>query len=120
MDTNLLINTRDQIADFGLARSQQGSTANNESLPIRWCAPGIATALYCLFVLEVIVSKSFSKAGDVWSFGLMNKPAATDFHSGVTVWEIAEVKRPYYQILSNRNVITQVCDEGLRLQMPTR
>jgi len=48
-----------------------------------------------------------SKASDVWSFGIV-------------LWEILEMKQPYNDIFSNREVVTKVCEESLRLPKPTR
>lgn len=89
-----------KIGDFGLAHRVTAETGvydiNNDSkLPIRWSAP------------EVIAHQQFSKASDVWSFG-------------VVVWEMIQKAIPYTDIISNLRVVQMVCNEKEHLSRPTR
>jgi len=62
---------------------------------VRWSAP------------EVLSSHQLSKASDVWSFG-------------VVLWEILELKTPYYEILSNEEVMEKLTSRKLTLLTPKR
>eukprot|EP01118_Nematostelium_gracile_P006194 TRINITY_DN1994_c0_g1_i2.p1 TRINITY_DN1994_c0_g1~~TRINITY_DN1994_c0_g1_i2.p1 ORF type:complete len:370 (+),score=87.44 TRINITY_DN1994_c0_g1_i2:166-1110(+) len=102
---NLLVTTNGhrlivKIADFGLSRSleemsteKSGDEVTKDVVSIRWAAP------------EVLKDKQYSKASDIWSFG-------------VVIYEIFENKQPYYLITSNSQVKKQVM-EGLKLERPT-
>eukprot|EP01116_Phalansterium_solitarium_P005744 TRINITY_DN176_c0_g1_i9.p1 TRINITY_DN176_c0_g1~~TRINITY_DN176_c0_g1_i9.p1 ORF type:complete len:895 (-),score=-46.15 TRINITY_DN176_c0_g1_i9:189-2873(-) len=102
---NVLISKRTngyiaKIADFGLshfAPDAEGIYASNSQLrlPIRWAAP------------ENLDSQHVqSKAGDVWSFG-------------VVVWEILEREQPYNEYATNQQVVHAIL-RGERLKQPTR
>jgi len=87
-----------KVADFGLSHISESDNYNLKAeakFPIRWSAP------------ELMTRAQVSKASDVWSFG-------------VVIWEIIEWEKPYHQIASNNEVMKQVCNEGLRLERPTR
>jgi len=83
-----------KISDFGMSKVTLSGTydANSQTqLPIRWAAP------------EVLTRKHFSKASDVWSFGVL-------------LWELLEKKEPYYE-LTNPEVIQMVV-KGIKLSKP--
>eukprot|EP01119_Soliformovum_irregulare_P017728 TRINITY_DN5314_c0_g1_i1.p1 TRINITY_DN5314_c0_g1~~TRINITY_DN5314_c0_g1_i1.p1 ORF type:complete len:743 (+),score=196.98 TRINITY_DN5314_c0_g1_i1:1-2229(+) len=84
-----------KVADFGLSKSVRNDACDllEAPLPIRWTSP------------EVLSGNALSKANDVWAFG-------------VTVWEICERKRPYFQITSNQEVGERVMSGDLRLSKP--
>eukprot|EP01118_Nematostelium_gracile_P003395 TRINITY_DN1390_c0_g1_i1.p1 TRINITY_DN1390_c0_g1~~TRINITY_DN1390_c0_g1_i1.p1 ORF type:complete len:612 (-),score=99.25 TRINITY_DN1390_c0_g1_i1:89-1924(-) len=84
-----------KVADFGMSRATSSGvyqTSVEKQFPVRWTAP------------EAMVSRVFTKANDVWSFG-------------VVMWEILERKYPYYQ-WDNETVIEQVVDYHYRLPKP--
>ncbi|EDQ88354.1 uncharacterized protein MONBRDRAFT_44299 [Monosiga brevicollis MX1] len=86
------------ISDFGMSRGVANAddyyTASSAKVPIRWTAP------------EAVVSRKFSEATDVWSFG-------------ITMWEIfTHGERPYGP-KSNFQVQMEVLN-GYRLSQPTR
>eukprot|EP01119_Soliformovum_irregulare_P019928 TRINITY_DN6400_c0_g1_i1.p1 TRINITY_DN6400_c0_g1~~TRINITY_DN6400_c0_g1_i1.p1 ORF type:complete len:814 (-),score=151.96 TRINITY_DN6400_c0_g1_i1:13-2454(-) len=85
-----------KITDFGMAHQTASETYNlaaNVNVPYRWCSP------------EVFKTHQFSKASDVWSFG-------------VVLWEITEQKKPYYE-MTNKEVISYVLKGG-RLNRPQK
>ena len=59
-----------KITDFGLARESANTTKMSAAGTYAWMAP------------EVIKSSTFSKASDVWSFGVM-------------LWELLTGQTPY-------------------------
>ena len=75
-----------------------------EALPIRWMAPE---------VLKIRKNKQgrrkvrYSKAGDVWSFG-------------VAIYELFSGERPYREILNNYRVRQEVCMEADPLRLSFR
>jgi len=86
-----------KIADFGMSKVTTTGTyvaPMNTKLAVRWTAP------------EVVISREFSKPGDVWSYGIL-------------CWEILQRSQPYFNIPTNGEVLTKVC-EGVRLPRPTR
>jgi len=85
-----------KIADFGMSKITESGTyaaAKNEKMAIRWSAPEVMTRL------------EFSKAGDVWSFGIL-------------IWEVMQRSEPYYDIVNNSEIISKVA-AGYRLPRPT-
>jgi len=87
-----------KVADFGLSHLSESDNYNlraEAKFPIRWSAP------------EVMTRGQVSKAADIWSFG-------------VVVWEILECEKPFHEISSNNDVMRKVCNEGFRLERPTR
>jgi len=86
-----------KVADFGLSHkadeSGRYSVSNESKFPVRWSAP------------EVLARSAFSKASDVWSFG-------------VVCWEILARKLPYYTELSNPQLMVDICEKNLRLPKP--
>jgi len=87
-----------KVADFGLshiaAESENYNINAETKFPIRWSAP------------EVMTRHQVSQKSDVWSYG-------------VAMWEIIEQKKPYNDLLSNQEVMEQVC-KGAKLPRPTR
>ena len=97
-----------RVADFGLSKVIQESdyynkpdlntdetVAEQNTLPVRWCAP------------EVLEMLKWSRASDVWSFG-------------VFMWEVySDGKKPYPELDSNAMVRKAVLD-GHRLKRPAR
>mmetsp|Transcript_2855 Transcript_2855/g.3782 ORF Transcript_2855/g.3782 Transcript_2855/m.3782 type:complete len:1119 (+) Transcript_2855:84-3440(+) len=88
-----------KISDFGMARVVENEKIYNASseaqFPVRWSAP------------EVLSSGTVSRKSDVWSFG-------------VTVWEMIEGVKPYYELASNKEVIEFVVVNGYRLPRPKK
>eukprot|EP00878_Enallax_costatus_P019537 GHUV01020612.1.p1 GENE.GHUV01020612.1~~GHUV01020612.1.p1 ORF type:complete len:741 (+),score=196.55 GHUV01020612.1:582-2804(+) len=95
-----------KVADFGLAHQfANGDTANHTSshthgalllsgIPVRWCSP------------EVLSHQAWSKASDVWAFG-------------VTLWEVfADGTEPYAALTDQE--VTQIVLVGGRLPKPPR
>eukprot|EP01119_Soliformovum_irregulare_P012274 TRINITY_DN3174_c0_g1_i1.p1 TRINITY_DN3174_c0_g1~~TRINITY_DN3174_c0_g1_i1.p1 ORF type:complete len:538 (+),score=165.34 TRINITY_DN3174_c0_g1_i1:483-2096(+) len=80
-----------KVSDFGLARHLT-DLKKNQSFPPRWTSPENLNG-----------SENYFKQNDVWAFG-------------VTLWEIITIKRPYWSISSNEEVIRQVI-AGMRLDM---
>eukprot|EP01119_Soliformovum_irregulare_P018069 TRINITY_DN5478_c0_g1_i3.p1 TRINITY_DN5478_c0_g1~~TRINITY_DN5478_c0_g1_i3.p1 ORF type:complete len:691 (-),score=199.18 TRINITY_DN5478_c0_g1_i3:164-2104(-) len=86
-----------KISDLGMSvtvPSDDGTVAIRDTtkLPVRWSAP------------EVLIESKVCKASDVWSFG-------------VTMWEIAENKIPFFT-LQNKEIKQKICVEGERLSQP--
>jgi serine/threonine protein kinase len=99
---NLLVSVQGEnsfivkVADFGLSSStENGAVAGKKDskIPVKWSPP------------EVLNERKFSKASDVWSFGIV-------------LWEILEKKVPY-GAYSNAEVIPMVT-KGYRLPKPER
>eukprot|EP00039_Didymoeca_costata_P023815 m.8415 g.8415 ORF g.8415 m.8415 type:complete len:694 (+) comp3886_c0_seq1:214-2295(+) len=89
---------RCKVADFGLAVELdegkeifQGDV--NQPVPIRWTAP------------EAIRKGKFSHKSDVWSFG-------------ITCYEIITFGNDPYEGANNQEVVTMVCEQGVRLPCP--
>eukprot|EP01119_Soliformovum_irregulare_P024355 TRINITY_DN8712_c0_g1_i2.p1 TRINITY_DN8712_c0_g1~~TRINITY_DN8712_c0_g1_i2.p1 ORF type:complete len:723 (+),score=167.81 TRINITY_DN8712_c0_g1_i2:23-2191(+) len=99
---NLLVQQRGseyvvKVADFGMSHMSNSDAYDvkaNTVIPVRWCSP------------EVFVKHEFSKASDVWAFGIV-------------LWEIAQASKPYYNMESNKEVAEYVIGGG-RLGKPTR
>jgi len=93
---NLLVdeNKRVKVGDFGLSRVLEDNyyTSSNKSMPIKWSPP------------EALNYQKFSKASDVWSFG-------------VVIWEILENGKVPYPDKSNKEVI-QAINDGFRMEKP--
>jgi len=92
---NILVQTGYQIriADFGLSEHKNYET-RHEKVPFRWSAP------------EVIERRQFSKASDVWSFGIV-------------LWEMwtkGKYELPYYE--QTHNEVAEFIRKGLRLEKP--
>eukprot|EP01119_Soliformovum_irregulare_P020556 TRINITY_DN6680_c1_g1_i2.p1 TRINITY_DN6680_c1_g1~~TRINITY_DN6680_c1_g1_i2.p1 ORF type:complete len:580 (-),score=131.58 TRINITY_DN6680_c1_g1_i2:69-1808(-) len=86
-----------KVADFGMSHTIKAESYNIEgeiNLPVRWCSP------------EVLRTHTFSKASDVWAFGIV-------------IWEIIEQKRPYYQEPRNKEVFEMITN-GVKLERPKR
>jgi serine/threonine protein kinase len=85
-----------KISDFGLSRFGGGDDETNQTKsdvgPLKWMAP------------EAIRGRVYGKKTDVWSYG-------------VTVWEIVARNDPYAG-MDPLQVATQVCYNGLRLEIP--
>jgi len=98
---NLLVETRGKefsikVSDFGMAKYSESGEYDlkvNSVIPIRWCAP------------EILKIRKFTKAGDVWSYG-------------VVLWEILSQSLPYYQILSNQEVLEGIAKGTISLEKP--
>eukprot|EP01119_Soliformovum_irregulare_P016450 TRINITY_DN4756_c0_g2_i2.p1 TRINITY_DN4756_c0_g2~~TRINITY_DN4756_c0_g2_i2.p1 ORF type:complete len:162 (-),score=36.88 TRINITY_DN4756_c0_g2_i2:129-614(-) len=99
---NLLVQRRGndyllKVADFGMSHMSQSDAYDvkaNVHVPVRWCAP------------EVFTKHEFSKASDVWSFG-------------VVMWEICQASVPYFELKSNKQVMEYVVSGG-RLDRPRK
>eukprot|EP00775_Hariotina_reticulata_P013512 gene13512-13637_t len=96
---NVLVQSVDpvhvKVADFGLARVEQGSSpALLGSISVRWAAP------------EVLLRQEWSQASDVWAFG-------------VTAWEIFSNGSEPYAAQSDKEVL-EVVLSGQRLARPPR
>lgn len=93
-----------KVADFGLSAKVDAS-AIDATIPIRWTSP------------EVLQGNHFTKANDVWAFGTTSFNLKSD-SGGVTMWEICERKRPYYDVASNNLISQGVVNGTLRLTRP--
>eukprot|EP00041_Stephanoeca_diplocostata_P022756 m.545336 g.545336 ORF g.545336 m.545336 type:complete len:729 (+) comp22145_c0_seq2:142-2328(+) len=89
-----------KVADFGMAVQLpdgkdyfQGD--RNQPVPIRWSSP------------EAILHGRFSSKSDVWAFGIV-------------IYEIVTFCKEPYEGASNKDVVTKVCREGVRLPCPTK
>lgn len=111
--TTVLNSLIQQVADFGLSRITESGiydATNNVSLPVKWSSP------------EVLLNSKFSKASDVWSFGIKDSflilcELLMDTFSGVVMWEVVERSLPYVG-MTNREVIEEVCKKKYRLPKP--
>nr|XP_040582160.1 mitogen-activated protein kinase kinase kinase 9-like [Lepeophtheirus salmonis] len=91
-DDNLLFKTL-KITDFGLARESANTTRMSAAGTYAWMAP------------EVIKSSMFSKASDVWSYGVM-------------LWELLTGETPYKGI-DDLAIAYGVAVNKLTLHIPT-
>jgi len=97
----LCVHERDRVnikvADFGLSKLVVGGAydaSSDKKLPVRWSSP------------EVLQHGKLSRAGDVWSFG-------------VVIYEMLEQAIPYAG-MSNKEVVNFVCKKKGILPKPTR
>eukprot|EP01119_Soliformovum_irregulare_P005959 TRINITY_DN176_c0_g1_i10.p1 TRINITY_DN176_c0_g1~~TRINITY_DN176_c0_g1_i10.p1 ORF type:complete len:378 (+),score=74.81 TRINITY_DN176_c0_g1_i10:966-2099(+) len=103
---NLLVTSKNgallvKVADFGLSTYSSDSNIENHNVdsqgrrivPIRWTSP------------EVFLGGPLTKENDVWAFG-------------VTLWEICERKKPYYEIKDQKELAEKVVHDNLRLAPP--
>jgi serine/threonine protein kinase len=81
-----------KVGDMGLAKLNDDPETNDVALPIRWAAP------------ECYLSKQFSTASDVWSFGIL-------------LHELFSFGAVPYRGMTNRQVIEKV-PNGYRLDAP--
>jgi len=84
-----------KISDFGLSRANQDTNQNktaSDTGPLKWMSP------------EAIRNRVYSKASDIWSFG-------------VTLWEVVTRSDPYPQ-LDPVQAALEVTHNKLRLQIP--
>eukprot|EP01119_Soliformovum_irregulare_P005960 TRINITY_DN176_c0_g1_i11.p1 TRINITY_DN176_c0_g1~~TRINITY_DN176_c0_g1_i11.p1 ORF type:complete len:685 (+),score=101.09 TRINITY_DN176_c0_g1_i11:29-2083(+) len=103
---NLLVTSKNgallvKVADFGLSTYASDTNTENHNIdsqgrrivPIRWTSP------------EVFLGGPLTKENDVWAFG-------------VTLWEICEREKPYYEIKNQTEVAEKVVHDNLRLAPP--
>jgi len=87
-----------KVGDFGMSEflpsDSESMIKKDAQFAVRWSAP------------EVLTDHRISKNSDVWSYG-------------VVLWEILELKQPYYEILNNQEVKELVCAQKLHLPTPT-
>ncbi len=69
---------------------------------------------------EVLSESKISKASDVWSFGMVKISRHCSKAVGVVLWELLEIKTPYFDVLSNKTVAKEVMQGTLSLSKPTR
>ncbi|RHZ85075.1 hypothetical protein Glove_71g38 [Diversispora epigaea] len=84
------------ISDFGLSKLIEQNVKNSEKINIFGVLPYIAP--------EVLSGKKYTKAADVYSFGII-------------VYEIVTGLAPYYDIPHDRDLARQICI-GLRPKIP--
>lgn len=74
---------------------------------VRWSAP------------EVLRSRKYSKASDVWSYGRELRFHVDCISVGVVLWEIIECSLPYPE-LDDKELFQKVGHEGVKLPSPTK
>jgi len=96
---NVLLDRRGipKISDFGLSRfidpsATKGKTAGKHDVPVRWMAPES-------------LKKEYSKASDVWSFG-------------ITVWEIVTRDKPHKDV-NVATLVQNIRDRGVTPGIPS-
>jgi len=88
-----------KISDLGMSvllpSTEDSMTSYRGNFPVRWSSP------------ELLKFGTISKATDIWSYGIV-------------IWEMIELRKPYFEILSNEEVKNGVCNNDLQLEFPSR